>query len=142
MNYDPEKVAFIDGRLRGAAYTAGKVANLYDRLQVIELELHTGLPRSPRIKSKEEAFYKVSQPIYHNRYSDLANEEALVYYQYRRYADELNDIGRFLSRLRPEEVELLIWRYEYGKTYESLGRRYHMDKSAMRRKINGILAKY
>ena len=142
MNYDSVKVAYIDGRLRGMSYTAAKVADLYDQLQTIQFELNTGLPKSPRIKSKDEAFYKQSSPVYHNRYIELANREAVLYYQYRRYADELNELGDFLSSLSSEEVHLLIWRYEYGKTYESLGRKYHMDKSVIRRKINAILAKF
>ena len=142
MSYDPAKMAYIDGRLRGMCYTAAKVADLYDQLQTIQFELNTGLPKSPRIKSKEEAFYQQSQPVYHSVVIELANKEALVYYQYRRFADEINELGKFLSSLTPEEVQLLIWRYEYGKTYESLGRKYHMDKSVIRRKINAILAKF
>ena len=142
MNYDPVRMDYIDGRLRGLSYTAKKVSDLYDELMIIQLELTTGLPKSPRIKSKEEAFYMISPPVYHNRYAELANREALVFYQFRRYADELNEVGQYLSKLTAEEVELLIWRYEHGKTYESLGRKFHMDKSVMRRKINSILAKF
>lgn len=142
MNYDPVKVAYIDGRLRGMCYTAARVADLYDQLQTVQIELNTGLPKSPRIKSKDEAFYKQSTPVYHNRFAELADREAILYYQYRRYADELNELGEFLSSLSAEEVHLLIWRYEYGKTYESLGRKYHMDPSAIRKKLNRILAKF
>ena len=142
MNYDPVKVAYIDGRLRGITYTAARVADLYDQLMIIQLELSTGIPKSPQIKSKEQAFYKISPPIYHNRYAELANREAVAFYQYRKYADELNEIGKFLCGLSPDEVELLIWRYEHGKTYESLGRKYHLDKSVIQRKIQKILAKF
>lgn len=142
MKYDPVMVNYIDGRLRGISYTAKKVADLYDEMTMVHLALSTGLPKSPRIKSKEESLYKNSPPVYHNQYAKLADKEEMLHYQYRRYADELNEIGRFLAGLSPDEVELLIWRYEHGKTYESLGRKYHMDPSAIRKKLNRILAKY
>lgn len=142
MEHDPVRISYIDGRLRGISYTAKKVADLFDELTVIHLALSNGLPKSPRIKSKEESFYKASPPVYHNHYAKLADREEMLHYQYRRYADELNEIGRFLASLSADEVELLIWRYEHGKTYESLGRKYHMDPSAIRKKLNRILARY
>ena len=58
------------------------------------------------------------------------------------YEAELNDIQKFLQKLKDSEVELLYQRYECGRTFETIGELVGYDQAAIQKKIRTALLKY
>lgn len=139
--YDSEKIRYVDGKLKGIQYTATQVLRLWERLEQLNDSLSGGLS-SPRIKSTEEAKYQLSPPVYHNRIPDLMFQEEETLSQFRKHEKDLIEIGNYLKRLDPEDVELLIYRYEFGLPIRTIARMYYTSKSSMWEKFNSILSKW
>lgn len=141
IEYDPEKLRYVEGKLKGVQYTAAQVLRLWEQLEKLNDSLSGGIC-SPKIKSVEEAKYQQSPPVYHNRIPDLLYQEEEVLKQFRRYEGDLIEIGHYLKRLAPEEVDLLILRYEFGLPIRLIAKMLYTSKSAVYRNITEILAKW
>ena len=135
------KVKYIDGKLKGINYTANRVVEIWDRLQEIRQELK-GIVRSPSIRSEEEAKYQSGTHIYKCNIIEIMSEEETLLKQYEMYEAELNDIQKFLQKLKDSEVELLYQRYECGRTFETIGELVGYDQAAIQKKIRTALLKY
>ena len=141
MESSEDKIKYIDGQLRGFPYSSRKVAEMMDRIQLIEYEMQ-GTIKSPVIKSKEQAFYKQSPPVYHNRYAELEEERERCLEDLDRYVKSMREIAAFLQTLSSREVRLLSMRYEQGLTFETIGRRTYTTKANAMKKIRRILDKF
>ena len=136
-----DKLKYIDGKLKGIKYSANRVVRIWERLQEINQELK-GMVRSPSIRSEEEAKYQRGTHIYKSNIIELMSEEETLLKQYEMYEAELNDIQKFLQKLKDSEIELLYERYECGRTFETIGEIVGYDMAAVQRKIRTALLKY
>ncbi len=138
--YD-EVCQYVDGKLKGITYVAGKVLEIWEELEELNIELN-GSVSSPTIKSTEEAKYQRSIPVYHSRVTELMYKEETLIEEFNRYEKELISIGDFLKRLDPDEVELLIYRYEMKMPVRMIARILYTNKDSIYRNLEEILKKW
>lgn len=138
--YD-EACQYVDGKLKGITFVAGKVLEIWEELEDLNIELN-GSVNSPAIKSTEEAKYQRSAPVYHSRVTELMYKEESLIEEFNRYEQELISIGDFLKRLDPEEVELLIYRYELKMPVRMIARIMYSNKNSVYLKLENILRKW
>lgn len=128
----------IELNLKGFRRHLDQYNDCYDRLLLIAEEMK-GEPKTPSIKTKEQAFYQTVHASNGNhRNNELIEEEQKLIEEMIHHRYAVHEVMRYLVVLNDEEVKLLEQKYWYGKTYESIGSLQGYTKQAVSKKMNEI----
>lgn len=143
---DKEKIAYVEGILNNLSYYrrqrdyADRQIKKYKAL--LDREKITGGVHSPPIMSSDEAKYQKGTKIYKNKVEYLLGEIATYEAQRDWFQATLNRYDRFMSRLKPEEKDLIFSKYERQMSYEDIATELFRSRESIRRDIRNILMKW
>ena len=143
---DKEKIAYVEGILNNLSYYR-RQRDYADRQikkfkALLDREKITGGVHSPPIMSSDEAKYQKGTKIYKNKVEYLLGEIATYEAQRDWFQATLNRYDRFMSRLQPEEKDLIFSKYERQMSYEDIATELFRSRESIRRDIRNILMKW
>lgn len=143
---DKEKIAYVEGILNNLSYYR-RQRDYADRQvkkfkALLDREKITGGVHSPPIMSSEEAKYQKGTKIYKNKVEYLLGEIATYEAQREWFQATLSRYDRFMSRLKPEEKDLIFSKYERQMSYEDIATELFRSRESIRRDIRNILMKW
>lgn len=143
---DHEKIAYVDGILNSIGYYRKEVQNA-ERLikkceEDLQREYETGGVHSPTIMSSEEAKYQKGTRIYRNRVEWLIGEKSMYETQRDHFLKVLEKYNVFISKLSPEEHDMIYLKYERHESYDAIAEQMIMSRDSVRRRVRQILMKW
>lgn len=143
---DHEKIAYVDGILNSIGYYRKEVQNAERLIKKCEGDLQreyeTGGVHSPAIMSSEEAKYQKGTRIYRNRVEWLIGEKSMYETQRDHFLKVLEKYNVFISKLSPEEYDMIYLKYERHESYDAIAEQMIMSRDSVRRRVRQILMKW
>ena len=136
------EIEYADSVFRSVRYHCYKILRYGEQLDMIAVQL-SGMIKSPRIRSLEEAKYQRGTVIYHNNIAELITDEQETAQLYRASENVLYELGAFLrDYCSPEEIDVICMYYDLRMPMWLIGEKMHYSKEAVRQKRNKVLAMY
>lgn len=132
------EVDHIKSLLMDFKYNLKSYIYIQEELEDINEQLR-GLPSAPRIKSKEEAFYKYERDYLKNPFNlELLSKEEELVIKRDQHSSRIKEALTFISKLDNEEIMILDMIYYQKCSISKVADTICCDKTTVYRKLDKI----